>query len=227
MRFVPILAAAAAAVAWVPAAVPASYPVTCVGRADAPHQAVFLHGMRPTTTSAASAGHVAQLTKMATALGYRIAIPMSTTRCENSAKIFCWRGDPKGGPQETWNAVLASASKCFKSQDVGLIGFSNGGYYAAKVVLRNLQPAPRWAIAIGSAGTVTPELARQDLSGRPPLYLLIGTKDVTRRATKAFFERLAPTTLPVTLKSYEGYHEVPFPLVTELVKSLDEKAVAH
>jgi predicted esterase len=198
----------------------AAFPVTCVGRPDAAHQAIFLHGKRPVATSVAAAGHVTPLAKFAAEMDYRIAIPVSTTPCEDSRSTYCWRGERVETLQRTWSAVVKSASACFDpEQGFGLIGFSNGGYHAAKVVMRGVEPAPRWAVAIGSAGTVP---AGVDLRGAPPLALLIGNRDVTRRDTAAFARNLAPTRLPVELLSFPGGHEVPFELLKSVVEKLSK-----
>lgn len=202
--------------------VPPSYPVTCVGRPDAPHRAIFLHGMRPAKTPPQAAGHVAQLTAFANDMNYRIAIPQSTTPCIERRDIFCWRGDRKEGVEKTWRVIVKSAAACFEPQaGFGVIGFSNGGYHVAKVVMKGLRPAPQWAVAIGSAGTVA-NLAAPDLSAAPHFALLIGTHDVTRHETARFARLLKPTKLPVEIISFNGGHEVPFALLRTVVGRLQK-----
>ena len=200
--------------------------VTCVGAADAPNRAIYLHGKRPITTPEAASGLVGPLTKTAIKLGYRFAIPMANDACVESDKTFCWRGERRENLERTWNAITKAASRCFggSGMDFGVIGFSNGGYHVIKVVMKGLVPAPRWAIAIGAAGHPG-HVEGKDFAARAPLTILAGQRDGIRSEARTLAAKLVDLGFAAKFKSYEGGHDIP---MTELEDELaSHSAVAR
>lgn len=188
------------------------YPTTCVGKTSAKFNAIFLRGITPPDIN-----YENDLKAMAEALNLRIAIPRSTTNCKGSTSKFCWYGEEPADIEATYAAVLRSAVQCFpQGARFGLIGFSNGGYHAGKVVLRCLAPQPAWVVAMGSAGDIGNAVS-SDLSRCAPTTLLIGEKDITRDKARNFAAQLRVKKLDVEFKTWKGGHDVPFPELRQIV----------
>lgn len=208
------ISAVFASVASVPAqAAGDAFPVRCVGKPDATRRAVFLHGRRPGSTPFVEAGMVLPLAQLAEKLGYRIAIPEATTLCEGHAALYCWRGERLENLARTWAAVTAAAATCFpngaQDEDFGVIGFSNGGYHVAKVVMRGLAPHPKWAVSIGAAGHISNAEGASASAKAIPFTVIAGKRDGVNREARTLASSLATRGYAVEFREVEGGHGVP------------------
>ncbi len=156
---------------------------------------------------------VAPLTQLAEKLGYRIAIPEATTLCQGHGALYCWRGERLENLARTWAAVTAAAAECFpngaQSEDFGVIGFSNGGYHVAKVVMRGLAPHPKWAVSIGAAGHLANAEGASATAKAIPFRVIAGKRDSVRHEARALASSLSARGYATEFREVEGGHAVP------------------
>ena len=186
----------------------------CVGATDAAHQAVYLHGMMPVQSVESAAqerilpAETALLDRLGKELNIRFAIPYSKSLCRNSSTHFCWGTAEPVSVAHVYADIRPSVQACFAANaSWGVIGFSNGGYHAGRVIAQGHLPQPSWAIAIGSAGamdTIQPTPAARST----PFYLLIGTADVTRSSAQHFYNALYEQGFNVQYREFAGGHEL-------------------
>lgn len=160
---------------------------------------------------------VQTLEQTAKKLGYRIAIPQATTLCQGMSDLYCWRGERRETVEKTWAQVTAAAATCFpggaKSDDFGVIGFSNGGYHLGRVVMRGLEPLPKWGLAIGSAGNLAHAEGASAAAKSIPLTFLAGKSDGVRAEARNLSAALAERGFATEFREVEGGHAIP---ITEL-----------
>jgi dienelactone hydrolase len=214
--------------------------VTCVGSKDAPRRAIFLRGITADVGPSENwrlsrfnswshsvlsndlyfekSYYEQDLAQIGRELGIRFALVESDRYCPGSLSARCWTGDEPSSIAATYATVVEASKRCFpvRPDDFGLIGFSNGGYHVDRVVMQCLAPAPRWAIAIGSAGD--PKLAGEDLKGcTRRLTLAAGDLDITREKAHGLASALGKHRLDVRFVEFYGGHEVPMDVLRDLL----------
>ena len=196
---------------------PASYPTVCLGDATASKRAIFLHGIMPNSAKALESEYLGDLTILAREGGLRLAVPRSTQACKDGPQRACWLGNDQESIARTYQTLVRSTAPCFpEGAPFGLIGFSNGGYYVGRVVMRCLKPQPAWALTIGSAGDLM-HATSDDLGTCAPTMVLVGEKDMVKNGARLFAEALAKKKLRVQFKTYPGGHTVPYRLLRDLI----------
>jgi predicted esterase len=143
-----------------------------------------MHGVDEPAISEQERANRRALEAMGKALSVRIALPRAAKPCPNQPASLCWGWSfDEGEVDAAVNAVRSAATTCFGAgRPFGLIGFSNGGYLATKLVrtceLHEKLPLARWVVAAGSAMSHGPlEPKPKDLSQCGRLRLLTGTDD--------------------------------------------------
>ncbi|MDD1422371.1 hypothetical protein MEO40_25320 [Dolichospermum sp. ST_sed1] len=192
-----------------------TYRTTCLGNKNAKEKIIFLHGMAPKRASKANVGFEGLFAQLAKEKNIQIAIPYSSETCRKDSSKFCWGLERQDGVSQTYQRILESSKSCFgDAKDFALIGFSNGGYFAAKVILRGLQPEPKWVVGIGSAGRIKQLNPR---SSYPDFTLVIGKSDMTHSESKSFFQDLKNRNFPVQFREFVGGHDVDKEVISSIL----------
>lgn len=187
-----------------PAPMPA-FKTVCAGSAHPKSRIIFLQGIM---YEQQDADYVALLDKVGKDLNIRFAIPSSKLYCKNSQTAYCWGTEEPGSVARVYENVRHSAAACFSlKQEWGLLGFSNGGYHAGRVIAQGHTPAPTWAMAIGSAGQMQASTL-DHRAKRIPFYLEVGTEDIVREKAHGFFLQLKNNGFNVRYSEYPGGHEL-------------------
>lgn len=201
----------------------AALPIKCLGSPASGKKIIFLHGM-DTVASASKAPQAPRLlTTLADQLNLRIALPQNIYVCPDQPDKLCWKKGKREDVALMYQQILNASRKCFDNQeprkdDFILIGFSNGGFLASRIVNLCLQPQPKTVIAIGSAGAVTHVPA--GLADCASLEMLVGTHEVTNASAKKHAKDMSRLHARVRLTEFNGGHQIPERELTELLKKL-------
>lgn len=133
-----------------------------------------------------------------------------TKRCPQLNNKLCW-------PQETQEELLQTYKEiddAMRNYDVqGFIGFSNGGFFINKLAQFIEMDKP--FISIGAAG---PLLNKQGPFNA--IYLLIGRQDQWHYEHAInLYNNSKGTNLSINLIEYDGGHELPELILSELIRS--------
>jgi predicted esterase len=160
----------------------------CLGPADARHQLVYLHGMDGPNPSPQEIANRQVLSKIASTLSVRVALPRATLPCPTQPGSICWGWDfsESGLAADAARAaplIEESAKRCFPAHShYGILGFSNGGYLLSGVYrscrLSDLLPKADWLVTVGSAPqSKSMTYNSRDLRGCGSLVVMSGTRD--------------------------------------------------
>lgn len=148
---------------------------------------VYLHGIHGPGSTAEELDRQARLARHGSARGFAVlALRGRQGQCTapHRADAWCWPSNERtasAGPAvvASWAGVLREAGRRAGYDRQGgrethryLLGFSNGGYFAALIATRALMPFD--AVAIAHAGPVEPVRAA---GPKPPLLLLTADED--------------------------------------------------
>lgn len=181
------------------------FRTVCAGAEHPKYRIVFLQGVMH---EQADTDYVALLDKVGKESNIRFAIPYSKLYCKNSQTAYCWGTEEPDSVARVYENVRRSAGACFSlKQAWGLLGFSNGGYHAGRVIAQGHTPSPTWAMAIGSAGVMQASTL-DHRAKRIPFYLATGTEDIVRENAHRFFLELKNNGFNVRYGEYQGGHEL-------------------
>lgn len=184
--------------------------VECAGNKAASHALVYLHGVDPPEPTQQESSNRELLKRLANSEGIALALLRSTHFCTQAAfkGKLCWpRGDDQSMLADLRH-MLKDAAVCHKpSAKIGMLGFSNGGYFINKIVSRCLKTPVFWLASIGSAGSVDSPGMNQSACGH--LHLMIGRKDISQTKARKFYQELRKVGRSVELVEFEGGHIVP------------------
>jgi predicted esterase len=181
------------------------FKTVCAGSVTPKHRVIFLQGI---IIEGQEIDYVALLDKVGKELGVKFAIPYSNVYCKNSQTAYCWGTEEPDSVARVYEDIQRSASTCFSlKHEWGLLGFSNGGYHVGRVIAQGRTPLPKWAMAIGSAGTLQSSTLDR-LPKRTPFYLESGTEDRVREDAHRFFLELKNHDFNVKYGEYSGKHEL-------------------
>lgn len=141
---------------------------------------VYLHGRYPPESTTDELERQARVARLASARGYAVlALRGMQGQCTDPqlASWWCWPSNERNaadGPAfvARWTAALREAERRARPARRLLLGFSNGGYFAALIASRAL--APFDAVAVAHAGPVQP---MTPAGATPPLLLLDADED--------------------------------------------------
>ena len=144
---------------------------------------VYLHGRYSRDADTEETDRRRRLATRATARGFAVLAlrgALGTCSAPELATWFCWPSNAKNADSalrfvEDWKTALETAQQRAGSPTRFILGFSNGGYFAAMIAARNLLPASAFVVAHG--GPVEPMSPR---GGRPPMLLLSADDDVAQ-----------------------------------------------
>lgn len=199
----------------------------CIGPANAPVKAVYLHGWFPRSGDGSYVNlermNRVKLEELAAKLNIRIAVPVATTFNPRNGNRE-WQGNPQGALKSIENSVT-SVCGVAPATPRALIGFSAGGYMARNIALAcddKLKKQYSDVVMIG-AKPRNPSGGAKRFAGCPKFTFMSGTSDRSTNASQApamknAYERLGGRGEVV---SYPGGHVLPSAsLLEKQLKSL-------
>jgi hypothetical protein len=191
----------------------------CLAPAKARANLVYLHGLDDPDPSKEEQGYISDLKHLSTELQMGLYAERSKVTCPS--KKLCWRYRDPAELAATLQTVSAGAKTCFKDTPVPLfvLGYSNGGYFATRLVA-TCTPHPFAAIvASGSSGDLDPKI--KDFASCGRLRLVIGKNDkLTRPKTLKLHAELKQKNGDVTLSEFDGGHRLDFPTLRSVFLEL-------
>jgi predicted esterase len=174
---------------------------------------IYLHGLfEPGPLEEAERERQARLAQQAVAAGFAVlALRGAEGECaltpENATKI-CWPSNEKkanDAPRfvEGWEPAMQAAESRHAVSQRFVLGFSNGGYFAGLIALRDLYDAD--AFVIDGAGPVEPVKA---IGPKRPMLLLSGRSDAAHHEMLRLDEELADELWPHEHRVREGGHDL-------------------
>ncbi len=139
---------------------------------------VYLHGLHTDATMREELDRQARVARQATERGFDVlALRGAIGGCDRYPEMYCWPSNERTaergpGVVASWEPALRAARERGAAGPRYLLGFSNGGYFAALVMTRALVPFE--AITIAHGGPVEPVQAR---GAKPPALLLMADED--------------------------------------------------
>jgi predicted esterase len=182
-------------------------PATAAG--SEPMVLVYLHGMYAPASGDDELDRQARVARAATAKGFSVvALRGKQGQCarEEVQDYWCWPSNERSadaGPAyvDAWAAALAVADARAGRGKRYLLGFSNGGYFAALIATRALMPFD--AIAIAHAGPVEPVAP---LGPRMPLLLVTADGDPSVLSMMLLDRELTDVSWPHAIVTRDGGH---------------------
>jgi predicted esterase len=184
----------------------------CLARASASAPRpllVYLHGLHTDANVGEELDRQARVARLANERGVdMLALRGRLGACERLPETYCWPSNERTadrGPAVVagWEPALAAATRRGASGARYLLGFSNGGYFAALVATRALVPFD--AVAIAHGGPVEPVRAR---GAKPPVLLLTADDDASLPEMKRLDVALGRERWPHAIASRDGGHEL-------------------
>jgi len=187
--------------------------MVCIGSEQAANGAVYFHGIDSHQPSVQELLNREKLSALANELDMRIAVPRAQARCLEGSICWGWALNDDEARQAL-DEVAAAVTACgVPGNNLGVIGFSNGGYLIAKLFRSNMfqdaRPQISWGVAVSSAvmrgpiGPVPPKV-----SGR--LVMVVGNSDQYNYDPKQnYFKELQKKSAQVYLFEFIGGHELP------------------
>ena len=173
---------------------------------------VYLHGRYWAETEPGEMERQTRVARMAAARGYAVlTLRGMQGQCTDPqlAAWWCWPSNERNaadGPAfvARWSHALAEAERRARPTRRVLLGFSNGGYFAALIASRAL--APFDAVTIAHAGPVG---AMSPLGGKPPVLLVDADDDPSSPEILRLDSDLARESWPHEMVIREGGHALP------------------
>lgn len=182
----------------------------CAGDPAASHALVYLHGVDPPEPTAQERGNRTLLSKLAKSEGFALAMARATVRCTQPAfkGKLCWPRGSDADVEAEMSRILKGAARCHKKgATLGMVAFSNGGFFVNRVVQQCLSSPVRWFLSIGSGGAGKGGPAGKQKCGH--LHLMIGRKDVTNPSARRLHRELQALGRSVELTEFDGGHVIP------------------
>lgn len=201
---------------------------TCLGRASARHSAVYVHGKDTLLPSMQELGNRVTFSKIAKELDLRIALPRSKSRCKDNPDLLCWPQDDTESLLVSSAWIQGSADHCFsKEARFGIIGFSNGGFLASRLVQFCVLPNEvLWVLSVGSSGSWG-RRNKKDLSHCGRLRLVVGRGDPHLSYAREYAAHLKELGADVELAEYPDGHTLPFEPIRKVIEKLLAGAATH
>lgn len=170
---------------------------------------VYLHGRYAPEAASDELQRQSRVARLATARGHAVlALRGMQGQCTDPqlATWWCWPSNERNasdGPAfvARWSTALAEAERRAQPARRVLLGFSNGGYFAALIASRGL--APFDAVAIAHGGPVQP---MSPASGMPPILLLDADDDPSGPEMSRLDADLTRESWPHVVVVREGGH---------------------
>lgn len=192
--------------------------VTCLGDAQNKHALIYLHGLEPPEKlSSIEKENRLVLARLAQHLPFRIILPQSQELCEGKR---CWPGRDAAEVDKVYAQIIKISQKnCGPlGSSYGLLGFSNGGYFAFKLYKWQRDPRLKWILATGSAGSWDSKIDRP--SPYATFRLMIGLKEITRQAALSLERQLKPSLPAFRLDSFPGGHQLHYETTLGILRQI-------
>ncbi len=194
----------------------------CLGAKEAPLALIYLHGLE-TPSGSLSEEEVLNrrvLTRIASELPIRIALPTSTQLCDDK---LCWPGRDAEEVKQTYQGLLKISELCWSRPQAfpsrfAILGFSNGGYFAFKLFKTEFDPRLLAILASGSAGQWNAKTDRHH--PKASFHLMIGEQELTFKAARALAKNLRVSLPSFKLHTYTGGHRLDHDTLLGLLKPL-------
>lgn len=179
--------------------------------ASPPRLLVYLHGMYAPQYAGEELDRQSRVAKAATALGFSVvALRGHQGQCARPevADYWCWPSNDRSadaGPAyvDAWSTALASADGDAGRGKRYLLGFSNGGYFAALIAARSLMTLD--GVAVAHAGIVEPFLSS---APKTPLLLLTADGDPSVFGMMQLDNDLSAAKWPHAIVTRDGGHQL-------------------
>jgi predicted esterase len=173
---------------------------------------VYLHGRYSPEMVAEEMERQGRVARLATARGYSVlALRGMQGQCTDPqlATWWCWPSNERNASEgaafvSRWSGALGDAERRARPQRRLLLGFSNGGYFAALIASRGL--APFDAVTIAHAGPVSP---MTPLGTKPPMLLIDADDDPSSPEVLHLDSDLTREAWPHAMVVREGGHALP------------------
>jgi predicted esterase len=173
---------------------------------------IYLHGRYGAEGVNEERERQMRVARLGTARGYAVlALRGLQGQCTDPqlATWWCWPSNERqlaDGPPfvARFEAALAEAERRAGKDRRVLLGFSNGGYFAALIASRALLPVD--AVAIAHAGPVEP---MQPMGRMPPILLIDADDDPSGPEIDRLDEALSRVSWPHAMVAREGGHALP------------------
>ncbi len=144
---------------------------------------VYLHGRYARDAAADEVDRQRRLASRATSRGFAVLAlrgRLGTCTAPELADWFCWPSNERNADAgsafvNSWARALSAAQERVRAGKRYLLGFSNGGYFAALIASRGLLGAD--AVVVAHAGPVEPV---RPTGGMAPLLLLSADDDISQ-----------------------------------------------
>lgn len=199
----------------------------CFGDPVFENTAVYLHGLDSKSPSLQEIGNRKIFEAIAKELKIRIAVPRATKLCNNGSLCWGWALNDEE-MNTTLKTIREAALTCSPSaKDIGLIGFSNGGYMIMKIFrsdqFYSTSPSVTWGLAIGS-GMMKGPIEVKPTEVRGDLILLVGENDkYNYDPNQNYYNLLKKKSNHIRLIEFDGGHEIPPGETQKAIKYLMEK----
>lgn len=173
---------------------------------------VYLHGRYAPESTTEELQRQTRVARLATARGYSVlALRGAQGQCADPqlATWWCWPSNERNAPSgpafvARWSTALAEAERRAPPSRRVLLGFSNGGYFAALIASRALVPFD--AVAIAHAGPVQP---MSPAGATPPILLVDADDDPSGPEMSRLDADLSRESWPHAVVVREGGHALP------------------
>ncbi|MCB9493289.1 MAG: hypothetical protein H6679_03375 [Epsilonproteobacteria bacterium] len=151
------------------------------------------------------------LDRMGQEIGVKFVAVKPKNRCHQFDNKLCWPHDSESEVNKTYSEIVDALNG---QQIAGFIGFSNGGFFLNQLVQTKELGVP--VVSVGSAGVLKHDSYANNL------YLLVGKNDIYHyQHAKDFYNASQSfSRLRVELIEYDGGHEIPDAVLSELLKKL-------
>ncbi len=174
---------------------------------------VYLHGRYAPDSVREELDRQGRVAKRATAKGFAVLALRGTKGECNSPEYkdyWCWPSNERNasdGPAfvARWEAPIAAARERLGPGPNVLLGFSNGGYFAALIAKRAL--ARFDAVVVAHGGPIAVESVRDE--PEPPMLLITADDDASDPEMTRLDDELTRTRWPHALVAREGGHALP------------------
>lgn len=170
---------------------------------------VYLHGRYSPEMAPEELERQSRVARLATPRGYSVlALRGMQGQCTDPqlASWWCWPSNERNASDgarfvSRWAAALAAAERRASPSRRVLLGFSNGGYFAALIASRALSPFD--AVSIAHAGPVSP---MTPLGAKPPVLLIDADDDPSSPELLRLDSDLTREAWPHAMVIREGGH---------------------
>lgn len=184
----------------------------CIGPNDAKNGVVYLHGMDTSTPSSMEVTNRTTLTKISNELEVTIALPRAKDRCPTQPSLHCWGWNFNDAKimDSALASVQAAKDFCFpKAKNVGLVGFSNGGYVVNYALKSCKKSEINWSISIGAASTWK-DNEGPELSNCGKYIFMAGSEEEALHTIKKMIPWLTKRKVDFDIMEFPGGHTVPY-----------------